>query len=213
MTGFSGFVNAAFQIGIQSFLIKPKRGITNITLDDGSTLPDIAAQAVVEEQHDDDLEITDHPVEQGAAITDHAFKRPAKVTLTLGWSNSPSLAAQIISAGTAAQSSLNGSQIEQIKTVYQNLLKLQSSRAMFTLYTGKRVYSNMVCKTLSTSTTSKTENSFVVTLVCQQIIVVNTQTVTLAKSVQKNPSQTASPVNKGRQTPAISSKTITIGAP
>lgn len=214
MSNFSGFVNAAFQIGLQSFLIKPKRGITGIVLDDNTTMPDITAQAIIEEQHEDELELTEHPVEQGAAITDHAFKKPARVVLTLGWSNSPSISAQIIAAGgVSTQSVLNGSQIDQIKLIYQNLLKLQSSRALFTLYTGKRIYTNMVAKTIATSTDSKTENSFIVRVICQQIIIVNTQTVTLSKSVQKNPSQTASPINKGRQTPSEVNKSVTIGAP
>ena len=49
----------------------------------------IIAQITVEEKHHDEIEITDHPVEQGAAITDHAFKKPAEVVIRCAWSNSP----------------------------------------------------------------------------------------------------------------------------
>jgi hypothetical protein len=40
----------------------------------GVIIPDV----VVSEKHSDTLEITEHPVETGAAISDHAYKRPAK---------------------------------------------------------------------------------------------------------------------------------------
>lgn len=48
----------------------------------------IVAQVTLEERHQDDLEITEHPVERGAAITDHAFKHPAEVIIKCAWSNS-----------------------------------------------------------------------------------------------------------------------------
>lgn len=229
MSAFSGFVNAALTFGLQSFLVKPKRGIYDIIPNDDSVFADIIAHAVIEENHNDTLEITDHPIEQGASISDHAFKLPAEVTLTLGWSNSLSevggilkTAVGVLSAVSPAvrtianidgiiqeaasiQSVITGNGIDQIKGVYQNLLRLQSSRSLFSLYTGKRFYSNMICQKLTTSTDFKSENSLIITMVCRQIIIVNTQTVVLEKSVQKNPKQTAAPLNKGKQQ-AVSKK-------
>ena len=38
----------------------------------GTVIPDV----VIEEAHRDELIITQHPVEKGATITDHAFARP-----------------------------------------------------------------------------------------------------------------------------------------
>jgi hypothetical protein len=54
-------------------LIQPRRSL-------GGLYPDV----VVEESHDDALEITEHPVEQGASISDHAFKKPQTVTIRGG---------------------------------------------------------------------------------------------------------------------------------
>jgi len=68
---------------------KPNRGIYQILLPDGkSTLPDIIAPATIEEKHIDRMEVTRHPVERGAAISDHAFALPSEVILHIGWSNS-----------------------------------------------------------------------------------------------------------------------------
>lgn len=228
MNNFVGFASAALQIGLESVLIKPVRGLYGIQLPDGSLLADIVAQATIEERHSDQLEITEHPVEQGASIADHAFKRPAEVVLQLGWSNSPSgngslldfavgaaaavspAARQIANvAGTAAgvvstvQSVLSGSDPSQINAIYQQLLHLQESRALFVIYTGKRVYTNMVCKTITTETNNKTANSLIVTLTCHQVILVSTQTVTLPAANQKDASATASPVDKGTKSVKI----------
>lgn len=215
---FTGFASAALQLGAQAIVIKPLRGIFNPKLADGSLLQDIQAQAVVEEIHHDELEITEHPVERGAAIADHAFKRPEELVLKMAWSNSPSASSSIINAaigfvaaespalrsaanavGTAeaAISLINGAAPDQINAIYQQLLNLQSKRALFFVATGKRVYSNMVCKSLAVETDFKKEHSLFVTMTCRQVILVNTDTFVLPKGSQANPSATASPASKG----------------
>lgn len=78
MSQVTGFVSAAAQLGLQSIIIRPTRKLGPLT-----------AQVTVSETHSDELEITQHPVEQGAAISDHAFKRPAELTIVCAWSNSP----------------------------------------------------------------------------------------------------------------------------
>ena len=238
MSAFTGFVQAGLQMGLDTILIKPKRGLFNIRSQAGNVTtiyPDIKAQATFEERHIDELEVTDHPVQQGAMISDHAFKRPAEVTLHLGWSNSPTpvggLLNPAISAnlaiatgaslnGTVAgatnlyslgsgvmglQTALNGQALDQISDIYQSLLQLQVERALFDIYTGKRHYTNMICKTLAAETDFKTAHSLPITMVCKQVILVNTQTVVLPKGSQLNPQNTASTANKGTQpTAAVS---------
>jgi len=224
MSNFTGFVLAGAQLGLQSVVIRPTRGIYGIVTPDGRQLPDIIAQAVIEEKHHDELEITDHPVQQGAMIADHAYKRPAELTLSLGWSNSPSSPGGLVSPAIAAaaasspvanaaagayglvqnvqgiQSSLSSANVDQIKAIYQSLLELQESRALFVIYTGKRVYTNMVCKTLSTETDFRSSNSLPITMICKQVILVNAQTVTLPKATQADPKATASTVPRGNIT-------------
>jgi hypothetical protein len=57
-------------------LIRPRRSL-------GELFPDV----VVEESHEDSLQITEHPVEQGASINDHAFRMAEKVTIRGGVSD------------------------------------------------------------------------------------------------------------------------------
>lgn len=162
-------------------VIQPERGLFG---EDGSI---VIAQATVEEKHTDDLEITEHPVELGAAITDHAFKRPAEIVIQMAFSNTPS----IISTQDKYADPFD------VKKAYQSLLKLQEGRVLLHIETGKRSYDNMLIKGLVTTTDNKTENSMFITVSCRQIIIVNTQTVQLAKSVQAAPAVTSSPVNRG----------------
>lgn len=90
---------------------------------DGSLPVTIVANVTVEEKHQDDLEITEHPVEQGGAITDHAFKKPAEVTVRMAWSNSSS-APQSLSGGTLAAlgNKLSGSLQNQLTGVAQQAI-------------------------------------------------------------------------------------------
>ena len=228
MNNFVGTVQAGLQLGLDTILIKPTRGFYGITTADGQLLPDIFAHAVIEEKHHDELEVTEHPVEQGAMITDHAFKRPAEVMLKLGWSNSPLSKGGLLNpllafgaannsavlAGATAyglvqgvqgiQSAILGEGIEQIQAIYQQLLQLQESRAMFVIYTGKRVYTNMICKSLIAETDFKSANSLPITMSCKQIILVNTQLVQLPKGTQGNPQLTGSTINKGGKSAKLS---------
>jgi hypothetical protein len=229
MSGLAGVVTAAAEFGSSAILVSPQRGFYNLTLPDGSLLPSIAAQATIEEKHLDEMEITEHPVEQGAAITDHMYKLPARVSLQLGWSDSLSLSSGMLGStvnsvaingpsalvdsaggpGPTTQSLITGSGVLGIRAIYDRLLEMQQFRTLFTLYTGKRVYRNMVCRSLSTVSDFRNAHTLPITMECQEIILVNTRTAPLPANQQANPSATASPVNKGTQSPSPVSSGVT----
>jgi hypothetical protein len=112
------------------------------------------AQVTVEEDHTDELIITEHPVEQGAVIHDHAYKRPAELRLQVGWSDI----------------------YTDHRVVYETLLDLQAERRPFTVYTGKRTYVNMLVASLRTHTDSKLEYTLLADVTLREVILVNTQT-------------------------------------
>jgi len=49
----------------------------------------------------------------------------------------------------AASSLISGNDAKQIKAIYQSLLKIQSTAALFDIYTGKRVYTDMLLKSIN----------------------------------------------------------------
>jgi hypothetical protein len=213
MSAVLGIASAAAQFGLQLLVIKPQRGFFPA---DGSSL---VAQATIEEVHEDDTDITDHPVEQGATISDHAFARPSSVIITCGWSNSPSNSGPLNSLlGAAANSNpvirtiigaaefaggvlnlLGGGQ-DAVKQAYQNLLTLRQNRTLITVYTGKRIYKNMLIKNLAQTTDLRTENSMIIRVTCREILMAATQTVTVPdSSVMANPAQNGATQNAGIQ--------------
>lgn len=151
----------------------------------GRSIAGIIPNVAIDETHTDDLTITNHPVEQGAAITDHAFKNPAQVTVRYGFGMS----------GTALSFSGAGG---DPKAIYQQLLDIQSSRVPFDLITGKRSYQNMLIQSLGVTTDQATENVLVVTATMREILIVETQVTTLQPaSVQAAPEKTADADNGG----------------
>lgn len=151
-----------------------------------SNIGGIFPDATLEEHHVDELKITDHPVEQGAAITDHAYKLPVAVTIRAGWSNS----------------SINaGGDPTYVQEIYQQLLTLQASRELIDIVTNKRLYQNMLITRIQTDTDRKTANSMYVTVECREVIIVTTQTVTVPPAGnQQNPQLNGATTNTGTQT-------------
>lgn len=217
-----GFLLPAATIGLGSLLIRPRRGLFPYNTE-GEALFPIVAQVTLEERHSDELEISVHPVEQGAAIADHAFKKPAEVIIRCAWSDSPSGPGSIISqavgvgaavGGTAgrvlagipgavqaAQSLLGGNDQGQVKQIYQKLLQLQSDRVPFDVMTGKRSYTNMLMRSLHVDTDQHSENILSVTMVLQQVLIMTTQAVSVPSdpSAMSDPEDTAPIEDMGAQ--------------
>lgn len=148
---------------------------------------------VVEEVGNDSLQITEHPVETGATITDHAFKKPREVTLRWSWSDS--------------SSTYHAPEQGIVLQIYNALLTLQASLAPFTLYTGKSGYSNMLLASVNQTTTKDSEFSLQVVAICKEIIIVSTSSVSIASASppasaahMTKPSSTAPVTNTGQAT-------------
>lgn len=138
----------------------------------GSIIPDV----VIEEGHQDTLTITQHPVETGAAISDHAFKNPAELEMRIGFSDS--------TAGAVGAS----------QEAYQELLVLQATREPFNVSTGKRQYTEMLIASLSVTTDQKSEHALNCVVGLRQVIRTSTSgSGSAGTDAQTNP-QTTAPV-------------------
>jgi hypothetical protein len=129
----------------------------------------IFAQVTIEEQHTDEVQITDHPIEQGAPISDHAFKRPITVNINAGWST----------AWAYDLSAESG--------IYGMLLALQASFLPFDLVTGKRTYANMLIERLIVTTDHQSEFSLMTQIGCRQVIIVKTATTSVSSTSSDDP--------------------------
>lgn len=136
----------------------------------------ISATVTIEEVATDDLEITQHPVQQGAAITDHAYLKPATVSLKI-----------LFSADDAP-----------LVETYQKLRDLQASREPFDVITGKRQYKNMLFKSISQTNDALTENVLSISAQLQEVLIASVEVVNVpARSKQRHPGKTGKTENAG----------------
>lgn len=154
----------------------------------------IGGYVAILEEHKDELEITRHPVEQGATISDHAWKMPVALTMQMGWSPSslansglPNLLGILPIPSLAGFFGSGNNSL--INALYQQFLSLQAQRSLVTVYTGKRILPNMLPKLVVERTTEATENALVLTVQFEQIIIATVR----ALQVPTNPAAQAQP--------------------
>lgn len=138
------------------------------------SIGDIIPDVVVEETHSDEMEVTQHPVQQGASISDHAYKKPATLKMSLMFGKN------------------------DISTTYQKLLKMQNEAQLVDVITGKRAYKNMILKSLSVTTNKETNTILSVSAELVEVIIVSvTVTNVPARAKQKNAGKTGATKKAG----------------
>jgi hypothetical protein len=136
----------------------------------------IAIPCSIRERHSDVLTITDHPVEIGSKISDHAYLNPQRVDIEIVYGSG---------------------QIDSLVDIYQKFTSLQASRELFNIVTGKRSYRDMLIEVIECTTDARTENLLRLNLHCRQVIIVSTQIVQADSKDQANAKDTAAPTQKG----------------
>ena len=221
----NGLLPAGIQLGLLSLVKGPWRGIKSQRAPGETGYFDpIQADVVIEEVPRDELEITDHPVENTASISDHAYKHPKEVKISWGWSDSPtSIGPWYAGVGTAAGAatgllpndlavaagrvaagvsiaSIASKDPSRVTMYYERLLTLQEQRELVTLYTGRRVYRNMLLKSIHSITNKDSAYSMVIEMTVREVIIVTTSTVTLkgdAADIAKRGQQYLNPAVRG----------------
>lgn len=145
----------------------------------------IEVNVVLNESTNDTLTITKQPVQQGASITDHAFKEPT-----------------VFQASILQNDNLNKS----LSKVYQEILDLQASRVPFSIVTPKRIYPNMLISSIGQTTDKKTENILALLLSCQEVILVAVTTTQVPRAKQRKPAATGKTEAVGKKSALLTAK-------
>ncbi|WP_211843401.1 phage baseplate protein [Raoultella ornithinolytica] len=163
----------------------------------------IVPSVVISEKHNDTLEITEHPVEVGAAISDHAYRRPSEVVMQVGFAGGGSLLDFLDTTSFGLSAGLSP------KETYQELLDLQNSRVPFDVVTGKRIYTNMLIRALEVTTDRTSENVLSAVLTLREVIITSTTTTQVAaKEDMKLGANTSAVQNSGVKTPAAKNESL-----
>lgn len=124
--------------------------------------------AVFDETHEAELEVTDNPVETGIVVSDHAFMKPLKVSLSAGVTDTPLVVATDDQFASDAGRS---------RRAYELLTELQKRAEPFDLQTGLKLYENMICTSIRTSQDKDSSGALLFTAELREVIIVYTQVV------------------------------------
>ncbi len=187
--GSSGMGKVAFAANVVAPLAKFS-GLGSLFFAQPRKIGTLIPGVVLEEDGRDEMEITQHPVEHGAPITDHAYMRPAELMMRCAWS-----------------ASLFGQ--PYLRAIYMQLQQMQASRQPITVSTGKRVYKNMLIRVLSAGTTGpQDENLLNVTCTFQEVLLVRTyESLVSPREQQAQAHNTARPQSTGTVTPIRTANT------
>lgn len=100
----------------------------------------IEFDAAVRESHGGSTTPTDHPVETGAVVSDHAIDQPDTLELAGMISNTPILAL----ASERSRSVLGGPASSRANDAYEEIVRLRKTKTLVTVETELRTYESML---------------------------------------------------------------------
>lgn len=143
--------------------------------------------------HESKLSITEHPIQTGASISDHAYMEPRTLTFEVGMSDVMEDLSLYVSG---IQSFNNGDSASRSVNAFTVIQKLQSDRIPIDVYTRLGTYKNMLIESIMAPDTKETVFALKATITLKEIFVVNVTTVKVSARAQKTDS-----TNEGVQKP------------
>lgn len=124
--------------------------------------------------HESKLTITEHPVQSGAAVNDHAYLNPRKLTMEIGMSD---VAASIVSGQFV-------SGLPRSVTAFRLLQELQAKKTFLRVLTRLQLYENMLIESISAPDDYTTRYSLKATVSLREVIVPSVKTVAVSAAPQ-----------------------------
>ena len=141
----------------------------------GRTIMGLTADVTIEEKHKDETQITSHPVDQGSPISDHAYNEPPELTTKIAWAGAPL----------------------ELSMIYQGLLLIKEQFVRLVVMTGKRLYTDMLIKSMSLTTDLTSENALVLEINFKKVLITKTSETIVTIDNQATPEATADVQNGG----------------
>lgn len=134
--------------------------------------------AVINTNHTTTRQITEHPVQWGANISDHSYQMPARVEMEIGMSDSMACfgleSAQLSGGSYYSYFSKSGA---KSRNAYQAFIDLQKLGSPIVLNTRLNRYENMVIESIATSDNYRTQNALRCTIAFKEIFIGKTGSI------------------------------------
>ncbi len=118
--------------------------------------------------------VTEHQVQKGVSVADHAYLEPAEVTMTIKMSDAMS---------GMVESQFEGISYTRSTAAYKILRELQKQRLAFQIHTRVETYQNMMITRLEVMDDVNTLNGLECTVTMRELIVASEKTVKVSKRV------------------------------
>ncbi len=151
---------------------------------------EVELDATLSERHKATVELTRHPVEEGASPVDHARVLPEGLDLDAVVTNVP--------IGRPKERSTPPGEVGYAQQSYAKLLALKNARRAVKVKTNLRTYENMVMTALSPVADMKTGDAIRMSITFDEIRFVRSERVRLER-VSAPTSEPTKPVNKTDQ--------------
>jgi len=182
---------------------------------DGSPTQTIDFDVADTERYELAIEITDHPVESGSAITDNARPQNGSFTIT-GWAtNTPIVSRNFGTDGAVVSTQTvrlpGGASVQVVQAsqafnrataIDQAIQRLARAGQLFTVRTSLRTISNVLIANYAVERDKSTGNALEVTLQGREIRIASTTRVTATRTAQRRGQQAR---NRGSQPSAPAS--------
>jgi len=165
-------------------------GLISLIKRKGSLIGEIKIDAVLSESANATARVTKNPVESGTDFNDHIIIDPMTFSLNGIVSNASSSTLQAVQN---AASLIRGE--KKIEKVWNDLLKLFTSKEPFTLYQGLKEYKDVVIQSLSETQDSSSGNILNFTAALTQINIVGIEAPPKAEFADSDTSDRATPAS------------------
>jgi len=154
-------------------------------------------------EHETTTRITEHPVQNGANISDHAYMMPARLVMEIGMSDA---------MDTLVSGQFSDRETKSI-SAYQTLLRLQKNRQPLQVTTRLNIYQNMIIENINAPDDIKTLYGLKATVTMRQIMTAQIGNTKISlrdqASVAETPKGSIQPVSLIKEKAATVTSTIT----
>lgn len=126
--------------------------------------------AVIREEHTTKIKMTEHPVQTGANIVDHAYMEPATLTMEVAMSDC---------MATMVRGKFTEGSTKSV-SAYQALLSLQQARLPYQVHTRLNLYKNMLIEEITAPDDYKTLHGMRCTIRLKELFVVEVSETTVS---------------------------------
>lgn len=159
-------------------------GVTLIYKTDGKE-DAITFDATPSETHTSDVDVTQHPIETGAKVSDHILRKPQILRLEavvtdfpLGLAGRSNITGHLL--GNALGNKNNEGALGRAAEIYKRLERLQLAGTLAEVRTSLKTYKNMAIKSLSTPRTAATKNAIKFSAMLEEVRLVDSQVTPIA---------------------------------